>query len=100
MRKGTAPVHTFTLPFDSDRVAKLRVNYAQRGELLVIKTEKDATMQGNIVQVQLSQSETLSFKDTCAVEIQLDLLATDGTPFRSRIYRAAADRVLNEEVLE
>lgn len=99
MRKGTAPIHTFTLPFDIEQVAKLRVNYAQAGKLLLVKTKEDAIMKGNIVQVQLSQSETLGFRDTHAVEIQLDVLTTDGTPFRSKIYKVSAERVLNDEVL-
>jgi hypothetical protein len=68
------------------------------GTLLLTKTEKDAIMKGNSVQVQLTQQETLRFRPDY-VEIQLDVLSKDGTPFRSGIYRVGVEQVLNEEAL-
>ena len=99
MRKGTAPTHTFALPFSADNIDKLRVNYAQNGEIVVIKTEEDADLHDNIVQVKLTQEETLKFS-AVNVEIQLDVLTKSGDPLRSDIYNIYPSRVLNEEVLE
>lgn len=99
MRRGTAPIHTFRLPVDAAQVAKLRVNYAQRGQLVLVKTEADATMQDRVLQIQLTQKDTLSFRCNVDVEIQLDILTTGGDPLRSKIKRLDVERCLNDEVL-
>lgn len=98
MRKGTAPIHTFTLPFDTEQIAKLRINYAQAGKIVLIKTEQDAEMNGNVVQVKLTQADTLGFSAS-NVEIHLDILTKQGDPLRSDIYSVYASRCLNEEEL-
>ena len=98
MRKGTAPIHTFTLPFDAEQIEKLRINYAQSRKIVLIKTEEDAEMNGNVVQVKLTQADTLQFSDG-NVEIQLDILTKTGEPLRSDIYNVYASRCLNEEEL-
>ena len=97
--RGTAPIHTFTMPVDESQVAKLRVNYAQQGRLVLVKTEEDATMEGSKLRIQLTQEDTLTFRCNVDVEIQLDILTVAGDPLRSKIKRVDVDRCLNSEVL-
>lgn len=99
MIRGTAPIHTFTLPVDASQVAKLRVNYAQQGQLLLVKTEQDGTLDGFKLRVKLTQEDTLTFRCNVDVEIQLDVLTVAGDPLRSKIQRVSVDRCLNSEVL-
>lgn len=99
MRRGTTPLHTFTLPIAASSIAKLRVTYAQQGNIVAEKTEADATLEDNIVQVTLTQEETLKFRDTRDVEIQLKVLTTGGDALVSEIWRVDAKKCLNNEVL-
>lgn len=100
MRRGTTPTHTFTLPFEVSLISKLRINYAQNGVLVLVKTESDATLEGRTVSVQLSQEDTLAFKCTRGVDIQLDVLTMGGDLLKTKIMQTSVARCLNSEVLE
>ena len=39
MRRGSTPIHTFTLPVDTSIIDKLRITYVQKDEIVLIKTE-------------------------------------------------------------
>ena len=100
--RGTAPINTFSLPVDASLVSKVRVNYKQQDKLVIIKTEahEDTVMEERALQVRLTQRETLDLQEGCSVLIQVDVLATDGTPYRSNIVHDYVGRCLNDEVLE
>lgn len=100
MRRGSTPTHTFTLPIGVDKIAKLRITYAQLGRIVLTKTEEDVTISGNTVSVQLTQSETLAFRDNRDVEIQIKALTKGGESLVSEIWRVDAGRCLDDEVME
>ena len=99
MKRGTTPTHTFTLPFDVSAIEKMKILYAQDEQVKVTKTEADATLEGNIVSVTLSQEDTLALKCGKYVEIQLRVLTAGNDAMNSDIIRVAVDRCLENEVL-
>ena len=99
MEKGTTPLHTFTLPIDTDTITKLRIIYAQNGSVILTKEKTDCTLEGNQIKVKLSQEDTFKFASSCPVEIQLRVVLTDGEAYKSEIKRVTVGRCLDNEVL-
>ncbi len=99
MIRGTTPTHTFLLPFDVEQIKTLRACYAQRGEVILKKSEADCTLDGNAVCLRLSQEETLRFAAGDRIQIQLRVLTTAGDVFASRLLTAGVEDCLCEEVL-
>ena len=99
MRRGTTPTHTFTLPFDTGMVAKANILYAQDEEVKIKKTEADATMDGKVISVKLTQGDTLLLDCKKAVEIQIRVLTPGGDALNSDIIRVPVERCLENEVL-
>jgi hypothetical protein len=100
MRRGTTPVHSFTLPMDTSTIKKLRVTYAQQGGTILTKTEEDVVLAGNTVKLQLTQTETLKFRCTCDVLIEIKILTHAGDAQSSDILRVSVESCLCEEELE
>ena len=99
MRQGTAPKHTFTLPFNTDDVAKVRVLYAQNDKLKIVKTEADAEMAGNAISVKLTQAETFLLNPAFETDIQIKVLTKAGDPLVSDIFTVSTDICFSDEVL-
>lgn len=100
MIRGTTPTHIFTIPFDTALIADLRIIYAQCGNEVLVKTKKDATLDGNTIAVTLSQEETFAFDcGKRVVDIQVRVLTLGGDALSSDIIITPIDRCLNDEVL-
>lgn len=99
MRRGTTPMHTFTLSVDHALIDKLRVFYAQMGQVILTKTEADVKIDGNVVQVRLTEEETLAFHCKQDVEIQLKILTTAGDVLVTDIFTISVGRCLSSEVI-
>ena len=99
MRRGSTPTHTFTLPFNTEVIEKLRITYKQQGDTVLTKTEKDVELSEKTIVCELTQEDTLSFLEKVIVEIQLKILTKNGKVYPSDIYRVSPGRVLDEEVL-
>lgn len=99
MRQGTTPKHTFTLPFDTNIVDKVRVVYAQRDDVKIVKTEADAEMEGNALSVKLTQEDTLQLNSSLKTYVQVRVVTHDGNAFASDIITVNTERCLDGEVL-
>lgn len=99
MIRGTTPTHEFTIPFDVGNVAKVRIIYAQRGDVKFVKTEADCVMKDKTISVRLTQEDTLSLVDGCCVDIQIRVLTTADEAFASQPMKATVCACLEEEVL-
>ena len=99
MRRGTTPRHTFTLPFDTGNVSKVRVLYAQNDVLKIVKKETDAELSGNVISVRLTQAETLRLNCNLKTDIQVRVVTYDGDAFASDIITVKTERCLDSEVL-
>ena len=79
MYKGTTPTYTLTLPEEVDLTdaTSVRVTFAnRRGVILTEKTGTDLVIDRNVIQVFLSQEETLGFPEG-TVSIQVNWLYSD-----------------------
>lgn len=100
MIRASTPTHFFELPSEYvDFVDKLLVTYSQNDEIVLEKTEKDATFEGQVFYYTLTQEETNLFKADVIVEIQIRVKTADGKALPSDIYRIPVKKVLNDEVL-
>lgn len=97
MWRGTTPTHTFTLPegIKKEDFAVLFISYAQNGEVVVEKTGKDLTFEGNTIKVVFSQSDTLKF-DAGPVKIQLRGRMLDGQAVASNHISTTAKEILKD----
>lgn len=99
MRRGTNPTHTFTLPFDTSAVDKVRVIYAQSDIVKIVKKETDCELSGYTISVKLTQAETLRLNHRLKTSIQLRVLTHSGEALASGIVTMATTQCLSDEVL-
>lgn len=99
MIQGTTPTHQFTIPMDASSVDKVRVTYAQKDQVLLVKENEDCSIDGNVIEVKLSQEETLLFDEFSSVQIQVRVLTTGGDALASDLIRVPCGAVLDKEVL-
>lgn len=97
MRRGSTPKHIFTLSLDASVIAKVRVLYAQNGKLLFRKEGDQVTINGQQVIVELTQEDTLKFRNGTA-EVQLRVNTPDGKSIPSPIYSIPVEQLLENEV--
>ena len=100
MIRGTTPTHIFNLPIDTSIIKEVRITYVQYAKVVVEKTERDVTMEGQTIRFKLTQEETLSLSMSTPVRVQLKVLTTDNTVLASPIRDIPVGDILNEEVLE
>ena len=99
MIRGTTPTHTFLLPFDASEIRAIRIAYAQRGEVVLTKSEADCTLENNRVTLRLGEEETLRFAAGDRLQRQVRVLTASGDVFALRILGASVEDCLLEEVL-
>ena len=96
---GTTPTHTFSLPFDTGIIAKIRVTYAQNGRVILEKKDKQCVLDGNTVSLKLTQEDTFLFEYGKNVEIQMCILTMGGDVLASNIRVISIDKCLDNEGL-
>lgn len=99
MIQGTTPTHRFTIPMDASFVQTVRVTYAQKDKVLLTKEGEDCRVEGNVIEVKLTQAETLLFDEFSSVQIQVRVLTTAGDALASDLIRVPCGAILDKEVL-
>ena len=99
MKRGTTPTHKFILPFSVDVVDEVEVTYCQKGEEVLRKLAEECSMEGNSVELKLTQDETFRFNEGVNVEIQMRVLTNGGDCLASDIFAVGCKRCLSCEVL-
>ena len=85
MRRGTTPTISITVKGLSDiQINKAYLTLKQRGTV-VEKTEADMEIDGDMLQVALTQEETLKFMARAEINVQLRVLSKSGTAYASNI---------------
>ena len=92
-------MHTFTLPFGGEYVAKVRITYAQGNEIKITKELSDVTISNNAITVKLTQEDTLKLDHKQRVHIQLQVLTPSNEALVSKIIVKDVDDCLSNEVL-
>lgn len=98
LRRGTTPINTFDVDVDL-REATVYVSYAQRGALIVDKTNDNLSITENQIIVTLSQEDTLKFKPG-EVDIQIRYVKANGIADASNIIKTTVDQILKNGVIE
>jgi hypothetical protein len=75
-------------------VAKLYITFVQCGRTILEKTLDDCTVEGNVVQISLTQAETLSFTAGQSALLQIRPKFTNRTSIVSEIVEIRVDRAL------
>lgn len=99
MIQGSTPTHYFELPFDVSNIKTVHINYAQDKQIIVTKTERDCMFGGNVLEVTLTQEDTLALDHSKPVEIQIRVITFDGASLVSVISKVGIAECLETEVL-
>lgn len=97
--RGTTPTHTFCLPFDASMIKTAKIVYAQEDKEIFCKRLEDCDVDGTTIQTTLTQEETFMFDSKKLVQIQIRILAVDGSAHKSNVMKASVDKCLDDEVL-
>ena len=90
MIKGSAPTHRFTIPATmlALGIAAVEVTYSQRGNIVLVKRGEQCKLVDNVVEVPLTQEDTLLFSESGAlndVKMQLRIRTNSGTVATSNV---------------
>lgn len=96
---GTTPTHTFTLPFEKELISDLRITYSQGRKKILTKYMRDVEMDGNDINVTLTQEDTFNFKERKPVFVQLKIKVVDGQVFNSDLIVMRVEPALDNEVI-
>ena len=96
MYRGTTPTLQFKLPFSAENIEVLNIAFAQKNNVVLEKGLEDAEIEGDTVNVTLSQEDTLAFDADISVEMQIRCRNTDGNALASNIIKTKAKRILKE----
>ena len=100
MIKGTTPTHSFVLPFGTEMIQTIQIIYAQNGNVILTKGNKDCTFDGNTVSVKLTQEDTFLFVEDACVEVQVRVLTPAGDALASSVMRVHCNECLSKDVLK
>lgn len=100
MIKGTTPLHTFSLPFGTEMIKTVQITYAQKGEVILTKSNDDCSFEGKAVSVKLTQEDTFKFAEGVCVEVQIRVLTEQNDVLASRVMRVHCDECLAKDVLQ
>ena len=100
--RGTTPPFDFTLPFDTALLSECRISFAQYSAsktkvIVVQKNIEDLVLNGTTVSLELTQQETLKFRDKADIELELKV-KVDTKVFKDR-YWLECEGCVCEEVL-
>ena len=98
MRRGTTPTNTFTVDVDLRQATAMYVTYKQGGTVLLEKTLEDITVSEDKIEVELSQEDTLAFKNG-TVQIQIRAKFVDGSALASNIITVNMNAILKDGVI-
>ena len=99
MRRGTTPTISITVKGLSDiQINKAYLTLKQRGTV-VEKTEADMEIDGDMLQVALTQEETLKFMARAEINVQLRVLSKSGTACASNIVPVPVGEILKDGVI-
>lgn len=96
MKRGTTPIHEFTVDLDLTNAVVAYVTYKQGSTTVLEKTIEDMTITPTKISYRLTQKETLKFKSTLPVEIQIRCRMMDDTAYETDIITIPVDKLLKE----
>lgn len=98
--RGCTPVIKVKLSVDTEYITICHAAFSQRGLVVMVKTLADGVKKsGNVVEVYLSEDDTLSLDETADVDFQLRVGFNDGGRAKTQVFRLAVGRILEDGVI-
>lgn len=97
--RGTTPTHKFEVDVDLTQAEVIYITYKQGSKVIIEKDISSITVTDDMLEVELSQEDTLAFKQTKDVEIQIRARFLDGHAIKSNIMVTDVSKVLKEGVI-
>lgn len=98
MYQATTPHFTFTLGMDTANISELRLAFYQSNTVILILTESNVTMQGNNVDVVLTQEQSLLFASG-QMFAQFRVKLNDDTVEASNPVQINVNKVFDTEIM-
>ena len=97
---GTTPTHTFTVDTDLRDAVEIWITYSQSNKVIINKTLSDgiSVEEDNLV-IELTQEDTLKFRQNTPVKIQIRAKFDDGSAIKSLVINTTSDECLKREVI-
>ena len=102
MRRGSTPTVTLEIEdVDLSQLKNLSVTFSQNGKILKKYKGDDAmVIEPHRLLITLTQEETLSFKSSYPVEIQVKMLTQEGKVIPTTIEQVPITAILDDEVMK
>lgn len=102
MRRGSTPTLVLTVDeVDLTQMKNLSVTFSQIGKTLKkYKGDEALVIEPHSISVTLTQEETLSFKSSYPVEVQIKMQTQEGKVFPTTVERVPVTAILDEEVMK
>lgn len=100
MFRGTTPILTFGVPFDTSIIKQCYITFSQNDDIVLEKGLVDVKLLDNAIVLPLSQEDTLLFdsKKRC-VTIQLRVLTDKDMALASKPIKITIDKILKDGVI-
>lgn len=99
MRRGTTPTHIFGTDLDLTDAEVIYVTYQQNGNTLLELTGDRIVVAADHIEVELTQLDTLAFRQNEKVYIQIRARFSDGSAVASNVIETTARMILKEGVI-
>ena len=96
MTRGTTPTHIIETDISLADVEALYITYSQRDKVIIEKSLEDVEINGHLINIKLTQEDTLSFNDADEVLIQIRARLSDGTAVASNLMRTDVKKILKD----
>lgn len=97
---GTTPTHIFTVDTDLRDAIEIWITYFQSGKIILNKTLSDGIeITETSLAVELTQEDTLEFKQSTPVKIQIRAKFGDGSAIKSMVINTTSDECLKRGVI-
>ena len=96
MRRGTTPTHIFNVDIDLTGADEIYLTYKQGSKVIVEFDRSNIEVEEDKLTVKLTQEETLLFKLTPQVRIQIRAKFPSGLAVASNIISTNAEEILKD----
>lgn len=97
---GTTPTHVFNVDVDLREASEIWISYVQNRNLVLNKMLSDGIeVEEEKLTVTLTQEDTLRFRDSSPVKIQIRARFPDGSAIKSTVINTTSDECLKRGVI-
>lgn len=97
--RGTTPIHVFNVDTDLRDAEVVYVTYKQGSNKVLEKEKSQLTIGEKSIELKLTQQETIKFKKSLPVRVQIRARYIDGTAIASNIIETTVNDILKEGVI-